>query len=312
MNKSMLSFTGIFSIISIALTKVSADEWGTYPSTWPFTTPDLDLPHTTPDFSYNPSSDPGGYHYNGLIIKDWMAEQTGPVFYMVPKMLALAYIYHSLTGLDERQSPAKMFNCTGNGNIITTNVFSGILDNHRYCTAPDCCKKWIGKGSYVQVTTAYYQQTETLITSILVAGGCNPATFTEELYCQSVNFFPYFCITYMTSRSQRQYLVSCMDYSYGYIITCPVVRAVGYAPAFTSWKTEPPSYISKLSILNSIVIYMIDYWKNVDRVCLPKSYFEPGQTPPSSSTSSTKPSSSTSGIEVFSILFAIFFLFIKF
>jgi len=295
----------LFALLSIAY----CDNYGTYPSTWPFTVPVMTgFPDTTPDFTFT-KTDPGGYHDRGLFNHDFLANQTGPVFYMVPYMSCFYYLYHFLTNLDQRNVQLSSFNCTKYK--MSSSMLSGVVGSTQVCKAPNCCKYYDNQPTYTNHNENYLTNEQNVLSSILTSGGCNVGNFAEVNYCQYMNYFPHFCIQYLLTRNTRSFLGSCLDVDYNYVITCPVIKSVGYSELIkTSFQTEPPKYASSLTVLQSVVIYFSDNGRHVDRICHPYSYYYPSSPNPSPVPPSS--SSISSYLSKFSLIYSLSIIFIFF
>jgi len=255
------------------LTFVSCDEYGVYPSTWPFTYPSLELPASVPDNTLT-TSDPGGYHYHGMVINDYLNNQTAPLINSMPFMSGYYYLYHSLTGLYQWNNPLSQYNCTKY--YYDSTLLGGVVNSVQICKAPNCCPHYANTNSYLKQDLNYLQNLQTLMGSILTSGACNVNNLKEIHYCQFMNYFPSFCIQYFISRSKRIFIQTCIDVDYNYYIDCPLIRSTGYSAYIVStWKTEPPAYASKCSIVQSVLIYFMDNARHFDRICHPLSYFNP-------------------------------------
>lgn len=270
-------------LLGIALTAARADEYGSYPTQYPFESDsygdleasELLVLHDTgiPDFTFG-DEDTGGYYLHGGILKS-MDDQSGVVD-------GVAGVFSSIGGMDYpyfceslgmglwtlrlMELPVSSWNCTARGNQYSKANFPGTQNGDTICT--DCCTEFYDQWMFGDGTDERQQ----LFADFVAANGC--ATMTEPVYCSTGDSWHWVCIEGYVTREERLFQKNCYDGFVYHMTECSLLKVAGVHDYLESIFAEPKNYIDTLANFETFVIYSIEY-TTFDRVCLPYSYYYP-------------------------------------
>jgi len=275
----VLFFIGSFS----ANVMPPPDKFGTYPSWWP-TQKMINMPTLSastskngPSFdSANPSSDPGGY--TNLIYNTDATLNNQPALsetftyynqFVWKNMDFLGYVF-----LNVGFSSLPLYNCSSAGNLFDIEYFgtAGFGDTIM-CTKigeGQCCNQYFGFGAYYARYAVSAQNVA--ITTVMQVGACDLTMLDESLFC-ALSAGSGYCQERYLSRSLRQYIFPCLDNMYFfYVVQCPIYKAIGTMDIISIY--EPPMFIEKSTVSDSLQIKAYDQINMQDKVCIPYSYFK--------------------------------------
>jgi len=257
------------------------DKFGTYPSWWPIqkmiNMPTLSASKNGPSFdSANPSSDPGGYTnliYNiDSTLNNQPALSQNFTYYnqfVWKNMDFLGYVF-----LNVGFSSLPLYNCSSAGNLFDLEYFgtAGFGDTVMCPKFGEgkCCNQYFGFGAYYARYAVSAQNVA--ITTVLQVGACDLTMLDESLFC-ALSAGSGYCQERYLSRSLRQYVFPCLDNMYFYYVAqCPIYKAIGTMDIISIY--EPPMFIEKSTVSDSLQIKSYDQINMQDKVCMPYSYFK--------------------------------------
>jgi len=270
-----LSSAGLVLVAAcFTLSKAAEDEYGSYPTTYPFAdetyVPDTDLPDLgKPTRTYD-ADDNGGYYLHEAILKS-MDSQTGPVFY-AHNTDSAAFNFADMMCNTLWQItcsvdiPSSNWNCTNRGGFYSASDFPGVMNGKTICT--DCCTNYVGKMEYGDDQLDRLS----LFESFETGNGCE--TMVEELYCTVTDGWQFVCLEQYITRTERYISKPCFDSFARYMAQCSLLKAAGVFSYIEGF--EPPQYLEQLTNAHTFVIYGIEY-TTFDRVCHPYSYYHPDE-----------------------------------
>lgn len=254
------------------------DDYGVYPSSFPFESDSTLPPMTkaTPSYVFTaPDSDPGGYMAQIFSSTATFNKYSAPPF-LLYNFGYLDYWYYQKRGqiVSDREGfvPRKInYNCTGRY-MLDQNFFPGTMGASKIaCATETCCQSYLGHWTYTSLTGVLeYDATVDQINSL---GGC-PEAWSEVMYCAgTTNVFQ--CSSNIISRSQRIIVGPCFDLYIKYYMKCPLYAVTGV------WRStiEPSTYVSKGTPVDSFYIFALVIQFSADRVCYPSSYYSPQNVP---------------------------------
>lgn len=272
-------------LLVIGFTACAADEYGSYPATYPFESDEaegvkgtdlVDMPDTgMPEFTFD-ETDTGGYYLYGAY-KQTMDGQAGPAFYAIGGSLEPSDGYfwfpeHLGVGLwggfRLSTSPLSSWNCTGLGAKYSQDDFPGIQNAQTICT--ECCANYVGEFKFGDGTQARQE----LFADLVKTNGC--ATMTEEVYCATGDDWHWLCLENYVTRADRLFMKPCLDNFAFHLAKCSLLKASGAHAQLKAIFCEPESYIDSMSNLQTVSMYSLEY-TTFDKVCLPYSYYHPSE-----------------------------------
>jgi len=268
-----------------------------FPITWPFEnesfTPD-DPNAGTPDFSFAPETDPGGYVYRG----NWKLEVLGGTVTDMPhcahmtqfSMWALVQVYGA-----PPQLPANSWNCTAKDLAFTEADFTGEVNSVKYCNVGECCKDLLGLGKYGDDQMSWHSWASDRAAS----GLCDAIAF-EKQYCIEVGgHFQTNCYEYFTTPTERIYTMLCIDHFVRYWLNCPVFKQA-YSYTYADGAQDSSTYQKDCTISQAMTADT--NFLNHDRICEPYSYYYPDDA---GVAEDKKKEDSSVGIQAFVVALAI-------
>jgi len=286
----MLSFSGkayvFFSTCGVV--------FGAYPSTYPFENESfvpVEVPASTPDFSFNADTDPGGYIYRGNIAMEifggTLTDDDIPYCNHSNQysMWLMVMVYGTPPVL-----PFQTWNCTTSGLTFVDSDFTGIVNNEKICNVGSCCTAMMGLPKFGSDQMTWHSWADDRAAANL----CDVPQ-TEALYCVLVGgHYQANCYEYYPGPSDRIYMQVCFDNIIHYWLTCTVFKSA-YAFSYVAGSQDTPIYQAKLSPEESMSFDAV--FTLADRLCHPYSYFFPetlqGQSASSAATSSTSSDTSS-------------------
>jgi hypothetical protein len=265
----------VLALICLALNSpVNGDDYGTYPTAYPFEVNDygadlLVLPDTgKPEFTYD-DKDTGGYFLYGGI-KSTFDTQDGPVFTSIGTGETYFYFCQHLGSkffnVNFWEYDIATWNCTAAGNFYEQADFTGKQNGETVCE--ECCTDYMGHAIFGDDTLVRQQ----LFADFVSANGCD--TMDETTYCITGDSWHWVCLDGYVTREDRLFVKPCYDGFVMHMMTCAVVKAAGAHSYLEAISVEPQSYIDMLSPTETMIIYSIEY-TTMDRVCHPYTYYYP-------------------------------------
>jgi len=264
-------------VVGLSLLVLSVRCWdsGTpeYPATYPFENEAFvpeDLPASTPDFSYDPASDPGGYYYLGETCdhNTCDAVDTANNRYYTPfeKCRTIEYRFvntWNIPPLLETQT----WNCSSKGTTYSAALYFGVIDGNTICSAGECCSNTYGHVCYSdQEATALHE----LYSGISSVGMCD--AMTEAVYCWATVHEPVDCFENNFQPGLYAFPVPCKDNTILWLLTCNVYKSTGLVESFEL--RDSPTYLNTLTISQQYTFQHM--WpEHRMRNCLPHSYYFP-------------------------------------
>jgi hypothetical protein len=258
----------IHVLIACALVRNAAG--ADYPSTYPFQdesyVPPMDLPDSTPDLTFEPDSDPGGYYITYAINKNFDDQTDGPPYYALPYFNFAEYFCWHTWDIKCSENGWAFWNCTAKGIVFEEADYPGTVVGETICE--DCCSEWMG---YPKQTTDQLDRQATWDTFIQ-ANACE--TYHEALYCHlSDGWHGHVCLEQYIDQGTRQIYKPCLDNGVRWMLECNLLKTTGAYSYIEVY--EPNAYRESLSIEQTFIVYYIQSASGHDRVCYPYSYYFP-------------------------------------
>lgn len=274
-----------YAVLLVYFREVVCDDYGIYPSSFPFES-DSSLPPLTrasPSYQFS-ESDPGGYVSQIFLSTSTLDRYSAPPF----KLFNFGYLDYFMYGknqkiLSDRQgfTPAgsKWLNCTGKNKIDET-YYPGIMGNTNIqCAGDKCCVEYFGH--WCQNPAASVIEYDGTIDQMNELGGC-VEPWSEAMYCSgTTNLF--MCTNNVLTRSERIKVGPCIDLFIKYYAKCPLYMVAGnwYTPLETKLYERNGTPLDSLYIMAVCLLFV------ADRVCFPSSYYSPADVVPNSSPKSS-------------------------
>jgi hypothetical protein len=265
-----------FALFLVMLSGSNADDYGNYPSTYPFASEEygeefLTLPDTgMPEFTFD-DKDTGGYYLYGAI-KQTFDNQDGPDFYsLCDSMDCFWFPEHlgfGLWNMKFLETASGAWNCTAAGNSYSAEDFPGTQNGDSVCTGSECCSQYEGEYMFGDDT----QTRQQLFADFVAANGCD--TMPVEVYCVTGDSWHWVCLEGYVTRVERLLSKPCYDGFVKLMQECSLLKVTGAHSYLEAIFCEPQSYIDSLTALQTFTIYSIEY-TTFDRVCHPYSYYHP-------------------------------------
>jgi len=221
---------------------------------------------STPDFSYVPESDPGGYMFyccvelglmGGTITEDdlpYVTHHNGFSRYVHVAQFSAPPVV-----------PEFVWNCTQKEIHYSSADFTGEVNGQKVCEVGECCSQVYGLPKFSEDTMTWHSWANDRL-----AGALCPQDVYEALYCifvggdSQVN-----CLEYMLTPATRVAYFPCPDSWTLFWLQCTVFQTQ------YEWKynNEPPPYLAQLT--NEQQVWLDANGVSQHRVCHPYSYYFP-------------------------------------
>jgi len=236
----------------------------------PKVTPGKAIPGYPLDKNYNVSLDPGGYTPILFLSSSTLNSQDGPQYN--PFYWGFGdYGFFSYIGEVGSNIPYETWNCTLIQSGVYTTEYFLLAPEGLYCTNPTniCCKSYLGKELYYS-----YESAKTFVLAQngqAISGLCDLQEMDETLFCAFYSENGGMCLTNVVKRNVRNVYLACLENFYVYFVkSCPVFKILGAYVNCIYY--EPPLYMEKMTISDSITISAVYTAWQWDRVCIPVSY----------------------------------------
>jgi hypothetical protein len=273
----------------IAITCSAA--FSAYPTTYPFENESYIPPPlvpSTPDYTFNPDTDPGGYAYRGVTLWVFDGVLTDDDFPYIPHNSGFSQyvLVNSYSAPPVLQSD--VWNCSGKGIVFEKSDFLGVANNEEVCTPGSCCSDIIGLPKFGEDQHEQHDW----FNGRAASGLCDVAP--EEVYCIQVGgHFQVNCFSYWVHPTELPAPLICFDSFVVFHLNCNVFKTT--YPMILPW--DPPVYYDLMTmeetIVNDAAVFI------PDRVCHPYSYYHPNTASTSGSSSASDSGSDESSSTVY-------------
>lgn len=257
---------------------------------------------STPEFLWDPESDPGGYimygTYNAVLFPNGVTADDIP--YVPHDTLYCSWLLKVFSKFPPLL-PLETWNCTALTFSFPSEEFLGEFNGKRICELGSCCQDWVDMGfRFAEDTLTWHK----VMNDKLKGGMCSESDMKEEIYCVEVGGQTHInCLEMRVSPTEHAVTLPCMDNLVRYYSThCPVFKtAMGLR---FSGGYDSPIYFSRSTNEELISLDCLGGNPDID-ICAPYSYYNPTSSTSNAPAASAEESSAQ---WTFSVMFAVFLL----